>query len=72
MLVFRPRKHAQRVEGPVVIDVFTPGGELVGVIYPTALGCKVVSKHIEKNPLLVTLDLEEPPAIHVNFLIGRI
>jgi hypothetical protein len=43
-------------------------GRLLGVIYPTARGVKIVSKYLEATPDLVEIDAEEPPAVSINIL----
>jgi hypothetical protein len=39
---------------------------LLGVLYPTPMGAKFVSKFITNHPLLVVISPDDPPAVIVS------
>lgn len=62
----RTATHTQT--GAAIAEIWTDDGrQLVGTIYGSPTG---VSKHIVNHPLLVAIDVHEPPAIHIDLSIG--
>jgi hypothetical protein len=65
---FRQKDHALTAgERARVVEVWSADETtLLGVLYPTAVGVKFVSKFITNHPQLVVIDPAEPPAVVIS------
>lgn len=53
-------------------DIFElrENGELVAALYPTDDGLKIVSKFIVNHPSLIAIEVQQPPALLIDFRPG--
>ncbi len=60
--------HSQN--GSTVFEIRTDSGELVGVVYPSPRGVKIVSKYITNHDYLFVIDPDDPPAVLIDLATG--
>lgn len=64
-LQFRPTIHT--ATGELIMELVSPDGrQLIGTIYPTPQGLKLVSKHITNHDAIAVIEPKEPRAVLIN------
>lgn len=64
MMRLRVAHHA--ISSAPMVEILSDTGQLIGCIYPTNAGVKIVSKYIVNHETLVAIEIQEPPALLID------